>query len=145
MSSGRLQELGTKWLEKHETHDSTLMVLTILSERKTNKKEEALLKAKSLNDLDFLYSYYYYDFKEAYRTLQKADKLCEEYGFHTLRPLVELNLANLIYNNDRLYEPAEIDESFDLYKRAFFHSVQPRNNRQLLMIFENLLCVAFYH
>ena len=145
MSSGRLQELGAKWLEKHETHDSALMVLTILSERKTNKKDEALLKAKSLNDLGFLYSYYYYDFKEAYRTLQKADELCEEFGFYTLRPLVELNLANLIYNNDRLYEPFEIDESFDMYKRAFFHSVQVKNNRQLLMIFENLLCVAFYH
>ncbi len=145
MSSDRLQRLGDKWLQRHETLDSALMVFTILSERETDNKDELYLKAQALNDMGFLYSYHYYDFKEAYRTLRKADDLCETYGFHLLRPLVELNLANLVYNNDRLYEPLETDESLKMYKRAFSHSAESGNHTLTLMIFSNMLNMAFYH
>ncbi len=145
MPSARLHELGTNWLHDEATLDSALLVLTILSERETSKREDIHLKAKSLNDLGFLYSYYYYDYKEAYSALDKADELCNEYGFKQLMPLVELNLANLIYNNDRLYEPFEIDESLGLYKKAFSHSIESENFGFTLMILENLLCIVFYH
>lgn len=143
LPANKLLSMGAEWLKSEATLDSALTVLTIVSNREMDSRADMLIKAKSLNDLGYLYTYYYYDYKEAYKTLQQAEEICEHYNFNTLKPLVELNLANLIYNSNRLYYTMEIDESLDMYKKAMLHSISAGEKRLLTMIIANIIDIAF--
>lgn len=137
--------MGAIWLKSEETLDSAFTVFTILSNREMTHQKDLLLKAKSLNNLGYLYTYHYYDFKEAYRSLQDAEDLCNQNGFYSLVPLVELNLANLIYNCNLLYYTIEIDESLEIYKKALAHAISADEKKLTTMIFANIIDIAFTH
>lgn len=127
--------------------DSALVCYSVVAnryyeqERQTPKERERSLFA--MNNIGYLYFFYYFDYEKSYHYLLQALKLSEQYGLKDVQSHVYLNLANLYRTNADMHHTHEFDRMIlAYYKKAFYGSLEVKNWRAFVVMFYGLAYFA---
>ena len=116
--SPQLMQLGRDCFARHQA-DSALVCFTIVANRYSERMSQAdkELVARALNDLGCVYYYLYFDYQQAHTNLMRALDMCDDYHLDQARPIVALNLANLLNGNHQ--SPGKVSpQAVKLYEQS---------------------------
>lgn len=109
--------------------------------RKEKQSQKILVSA--LNDLAYIYIYYYFDYAKAYSYLDEAETIAVNNGFNDMLPGIYLNRAHIYSMVDQNYRTKNFtDNTIDFYKKAFVGGVESENWKVTILAYNNLLTLA---
>lgn len=140
LSSSELMKRGRDFFTKREAGEA-LSCFLIVAERYSgdSSKEEKETCIRALNNAGCVYKYLFYDYPRAYEYFYKANDLSEADGLENLRPLIMVNMGDLlsdyavIYNSETLAQQAR-----SLFDECFEKSVENRDWELMTTAFHNL-------
>lgn len=101
--------------------------------------------ARAMNNIGYIYFYFYYDYLKAYSYLKQSQKISEEKKFEKNLSYVYLNLANLFFTLSEV-QPTEkyfAKKPLQYYRKAFRCAMKSKEWNVLQIIYSNMLFTAF--
>ena len=96
LSDERLEELSLDFLLVKDMPDSALLVDRLLTSRLEQRNPKTFLHrrmlALSLNRIAYLYSFSFFNYKQAFEALHEADTICND---PDVRPFIDLNIGHV--------------------------------------------------
>ncbi len=131
LPSASLLDMGKRYLNSENTlPDSAFLCYTIVANRNIsspNDKQTAIDASRALNNLGYIYCYFYYDYEKAYVSLHKALELANKYGNNKILPYIYVNLGNLKFTDQRLLESNAFISNIQFYIKGFDIAVKNRD------------------
>jgi hypothetical protein len=123
--------------------DSALVCYSVVAnryyEQEQQTREEREKSIFAMNNIGYLYFFYYFDYEKSYHYLLQALKLSEKYKLKDVQAHVYLNLANLYRTNSDMHRTHELDKVIlGYYKKAFYCSLEEKDWRAFIVIFYGL-------
>ena len=123
--------------------DSALVCYSVVAnryyEQEQQTREEREKSIFAMNNIGYLYFFYYFDYEKSYHYLLQALKLSEKYKLKDVQAHVYLNLANLYRTNSDMHRTHELDKVIlGYYKKAFYCSLEDKDWRAFIVIFYGL-------
>ncbi len=145
--SAKLLDRAYDMLSNEELRDSALLYYSVVANRYYDKSATADDRRRALSamdDMGYMYFFYYLDYQKAYFYMNRALKLSLKEHATTVTPFIYLNLANLFrtysdVNNDRGFDALVID----YYRRAFHGMVKVEKWRASQVAFFGLAHQAY--
>lgn len=141
-----LNRMAGHFLDKRFNPDSALLCYTIVANRYyTQEPKGAELHAviRAMNNLGYLYAFYFFDYEKAYTYSTLALKISQDRGYEGSLPYIYQNLANIYtIQNDLDYNHRNGKAIMANYRKAFYAALGMHDHRILLIILNNLLGTA---
>jgi AraC-like DNA-binding protein len=123
--------------------DSALVCYTIIEKgydecRQSDKKgiERCIF---AMNNIGYIYFFYYFDYEKSYHYLLKALQLSQQYHLQDVKAHVYLNLANLYRTNAMMHDTHEYDHiALDYYRKAFYCALGEKDWRAFIVMYYGL-------
>lgn len=140
LTSAQLMESGRAYFEQRVASRS-LACFSIVSERyrKGLPQDEARVCIRALNNIGCVYKYFYFNYIEAYECFSRALDLCEETGYDEFKPVVLVNLGDLLsdYSANFVSQPLA-QQAYDIFDQCMDDAVESRNWDLMATAFFNL-------
>lgn len=122
--------------------DSAALCYTIVANRRyyPSPSRDVLHSAVvAMNNLGYIYSFYFYDYQKAYSYLQEALKIAEENKFDDNLPYIYINLALIFQLNSEMHnQPAYTPEITGYLKKAFSTGLKQGKLYNMAVAFVNM-------
>ena len=143
-STAMLMKKAGTFLHSPNGQDSALLYYTIVANR---YNEDGISDAErkecitAMNNAGYLYYAFYNDYNKAYTTLRQALQLTAKSGDKYNEAMINLNMANIksVFLDVQGDQPQLARETLQLYRKAFYQSVEIRNWPLAVGIFTNML------
>lgn len=143
-STAMLMKKAGTFLHSPSGQDSALLYYTIVANRYNEdgtgdaERRECIT---ALNNAGYLYYAFYNDYNKAYTTLRQALQLAAKSGDKYNEAMINLNMANIksIFLDVQGDQPQLARQTLQLYRKAFYQSVEIRNWPLAVGIFTNML------
>lgn len=147
MSTADLMDRAKSYFTIPEKRDSALVWYSIVANRYGNDEytEADYERAVgAMNNLGYMYFYFYQDYYKSYSYLQRGLKLSLEKGYTRNLPYLYLNLGNLysISDEDSKHNLRH-KRALDYYKKSFQTSIQTSTYDILCIVMSNMLSIAY--
>jgi len=147
ISTDELLKKAVAYMDDTLKRDSALVWFGVVANRYYDRgltDEERSKAIKAMNNLGYMYFYYYQDYVKSYSYLTKGLKCATENKFNTHFPYLYLNMGNLYAVNQDLSNNELIqDMTLEYYKKAFHASVSMHNYPMLCITVNNMLLQAY--
>lgn len=144
-----LRSLGSRYMLNTAGIDSAAICFTFIINKinvlqpRELENEELETLIGSLNDLAYIYIYYYFDYAKAYSYLDEAEEIAEKHKISKMLPAIYLNRAGIYAMVDQNYRAKNFtDNTIECYKKAFNGAVEFENWKVALFAYNNLLALA---
>ncbi|WP_288919917.1 helix-turn-helix domain-containing protein [uncultured Prevotella sp.] len=143
-STAMLMKKAGTFLHSPNGQDSALLYYTIVANRYNEdgigdaERKECIT---AMNNAGYLYYAFYNDYNKAYTTLRQALQLAAKSGDKYNEAMINLNMANIksVFLDVQGDQPQLARETLQLYRKAFYQSVEIRNWPLAVGIFTNML------
>ncbi|MDD6853146.1 MAG: helix-turn-helix domain-containing protein [Prevotella sp.] len=143
-STAMLMKKAGTFLHSPNGQDSALLYYTIVANRYNEdgigdaERKECIT---AMNNAGYLYYAFYNDYNKAYTTLRQALQLVAKSGDKYNEAMINLNMANIksVFLDVQGDQPQLARETLQLYRKAFYQSVEIRNWPLAVGIFTNML------
>ena len=143
-STAMLMMKAGKFLHSPNGQDSALLYYTIVANRynddgKGDAERRECITA--MNNAGYLYYAFYNDYDMAYTTLRKALQLAAKSDDKYNEAMINLNMANIksVFLDVQGDQPQLARATLQIYRKAFYQSVEIRNWPLAVGIFTNML------
>ena len=140
LSSEQLLDSGRTYFEQRVA-SRALACFSIVSERyrKGMPAAEAQLSIRALNNNGCVYKYFYFNYIDAYECFSQALDLCEETGYEDFKPVVLVNLGDLLsdYSSNFVSQPMA-QQARQIFDQCMDDAVARRNWEVMTTAFFNL-------
>ena len=125
--------------------DSALLVDRLLTSRLEQRNPKTFLHrrmlALSLNRMAYLYSFSFFNYKQAFEALHEADTICND---PDVRPFIDLNIGHVFSLYSQCYPTSNNFRTVRyFYKKAFIESAQMGNYTNMISAFVNFWNLGF--
>jgi len=121
--------------------DSALLAYSIVANRYYDSKlsnEERKQSLNAMNNVGYLYFFYYYDYQQGYTWLQKTLTLADKHNFDFVKTYALLNLGNLMLLLDEVNDRDTRELTIDYYRQAWRSAVKMKDWRTAMVIANNI-------
>ena len=130
-----------------EKRDSAMVWYTIVANRfdpKEGSRKENNLSLRAMNNLGYMYFFFYYDYQKSYSYLTKALKLSQKYGYGDYLPYIYLNMGNLccIGRGSEQASPLS-DKAIAYYKKSFAEGLRHKTWDIVCIAVNNMMLQAY--
>lgn len=147
MSTPDLMARAKQYIHSPEKRDSALVWYSIVASRYGNTEySEADHKQAvgAMNNLGYLYFYFYQDYYKSYSYLQRGLKLSLENGYTEQLPYLYLNLGNFYgIDDDASTGQLRHERALSYYKKSFCTAIETSTFDILCIVMSNMLSVAY--
>ncbi len=145
--SEELMDKGRAFLYESKFRDAMVVYSTVANRyyKEGVSEEELEISVRAMNNLGYVYFYYYFDYPKSYQYLQQAKRIAEAHRFLSNLAYINLNLGNL-YVTLTETQPQDkyfVNKSLEYYKAAFEYAVASKNWDVLQVIYGNLLLTGY--
>ena len=143
-STAMLMKKAGTFLHSPNGQDSALLYYTIVANRYNDdgiSDAERRQCITAMNNVGYLYYAFYNDYDKAYTTLRQALQLAAKSGDKYNEAMINLNMANIksVFLDVQGDQPQLALATLQLYRKAFYQSVEIRNWPLAVGIFTNML------
>ncbi len=136
----QLMDMGRKSFELRQQHQA-LACFVLVKERLKNSdsNEEIHLYIRALNNIACVLRYFYFDYVNAYENLTQAYDLCEQHDYQEFKPVIMVNLGDLINDYSNSYHSAALEQqAHDIFDECMRNAVEEKNWELMTTAFFNL-------
>lgn len=145
--SQELLDRGHEFLYEGKFRDALIVYSTVANRyyKEGISEEELEHSVRAMNNIGYVYFFYYFDYQKSYQYLQQAKSISEEHHFLSDLAYINLNLGNLYLT---LAETQPQDKYFskkplESYRAAFDYAVNSKSWDVLQVIYCNMLLSAY--
>lgn len=146
-STADLMDRAKSYLAVPEKRDSALVWYSIVAGRYGNSEYSEADQERAIgamNNLGYMYFYFYQDYYKSYSYLQRGLKLSIENGYTHSLPHLYLNLGNLYsISEDSSSGGLRQERALDYYKKSFKASIDTKTYDILCIVMSNMLSIAY--
>lgn len=146
-STADLMDRAKSYISNPEKRDSALVWYSIVANRYGNDEYSAADHERAvgaMNNLGYMYFYFYQDYYKSYSYLQRALKISIENGYTHSLPHIYLNLGNLYsLGGDASMPNLRLSRALDYYKKSFQTSIETKTYDILCIVMTNMLSIAY--
>ncbi len=134
---------GRDYLYKNKIHEA-LVAYSIVANKRYNSRlsyEETENIARAMNNIGYIYFYYYFDYQKSYQYLHEAEKIATDNHLTSNRSYISLNLGNLYLTLSDLHKDDKYFSRLPMksYTDAFHFACDAKEWNILQIIYCNLL------
>ena len=139
----QLMEIGRKALRDSDSIPTAIRAFTTISGRYDGgayNQEDIRDIVSAINNLGYIYTFHYLDYKKGIRYLNQGLDLAETYGFKTLIPVICLNLGAIYsYNQIQFNDASFPDKTLEIYTKGLETALEVKDWDNYLKLLNNLL------
>lgn len=139
---------GRNYLYKNKIHEALVAYSIVANKRYKSRlsHEETENIARAMNNIGYIYFYYYFDYQKSYQYLHEAEKISTDNHLTSNRSYISLNLGNLYLTLSDLHEDDKYFSRLPMksYTDAFRFACEAKEWSILQIIYCNLLqyCIS---
>jgi len=138
---------GMRYYQTGEEPDSALLCFTIAANRyyeRSLSEEELRYVIRAMNGIGCIYIFYYFDYEQAFSSLNTARELAEKHHFMGMLPTIYLNLANIYQTEgDAHGNSTEMVKALQMYEQAYESALQARSWDTAIRCMLNMVDLSF--
>lgn len=147
MPTEELMDKGRACLAEPVKPDSAVIWYTIVANRYDDEslpKSERARAVGAMNNLGYIYFYFYHDYYKAYAFFKKSLKLSLDEGYDDNLSYLYLNFGNLYAANEEVARSQLLQKySLDYYRKSFAEAVRNKQYDVLCIAVTNMLDAAY--
>ncbi len=143
-----LLKRGRDYLYQNKIHEALVAYSIVANKRYKShlSPKETENIARAMNNIGYIYFYYYFDYQKSYQYLHEAEKIATDHHLTSNRAYISLNLGNLYLTLADLHENENYFSRLPLktYRDAFRLACEAKEWYILQIIYCNLLqyCIS---
>jgi AraC-like DNA-binding protein len=138
----KLYTMAYDFMQKKDI-DSALVCYTIVENGYDDCKRSDIKGIErsvfAMNNIGYIYFFYYFDYEKSYHYLLKALQLSQQNNLVEVKAHVYLNLANLYRTNAIMHDTHEYDRTaLYYYRKAFYCALKAKDWRSFIVMYYGL-------